>query len=61
MRIQLKKDLPIGKRVVKAGRTITITNDKYKELKKLGYFDEPIVAKAATVKEDKNDSQPKTN
>ena len=51
MRIQLKKDLDFGKRVIKAGRTITITTDKYKELKKKGYFDEPKIEKP------KNDSE----
>lgn len=55
MRIQLKKDLDFGKRVIKAGRTITITNDKYKELKKKGYFDEPVTKP----EKPKNDSQPK--
>jgi hypothetical protein len=43
MRIQLKKDLPFGKRVIKAGRVIQVTTDKYKELKKQGYFDEPKI------------------
>jgi hypothetical protein len=56
MRIQLKKDLPFGKRVIKAGRTITITTEKYLEMKKQGYFDDPIIKKE---EKPKNDSQPK--
>jgi len=43
MRVKLAKNLQFGHRVLKAGRTITVTTDRYNELLLQGYFDEKII------------------
>lgn len=52
----LTRDLKFRNRVLKAGRTITITKEEYKRLQGLGYFDPPpkptIIAKPEQIEEE---------